>query len=97
LEEEAMKTAYELAMERLAKQAPPVTLSDEQKREIAELDSRYKAKLAERELAAQGEIEKAEVAGNAEAADQARQAWANDRRKLQEDLESRKETVRRKA
>ncbi len=91
-----MKTAYELAMERLAKQGPVVTLTDDQKREIAELESRFKARLAEREIAAQGEIANAEAAGDFEAADKARQALAADRRKLQQELERKKDEVRQR-
>ena len=45
-----MKSAYELAMERLEKSAPTVTLTDEQKAQIAEIDSTYKARIAEKEL-----------------------------------------------
>ena len=91
-----MKTAYELAMERLAKQAPAVTLSPDQKSEIADLESTCKAKVAERELAANAGIEEAEAAGNLEAADKARQQLAADRRKLQEKLEAKKEAVRQR-
>jgi hypothetical protein len=89
-----MKTAYELAMERLAKQTPPITLSPDQKAEIATLESTCKAKVAERELAASTEIEKAEAAGEGEAADKARRQLAADRRKLQEELEAKKAAVR---
>ena len=91
-----MKTSYELAMERLAKQAPAVTLSPGQKDEIAQLEAKYKARVAERELAASGEIEKAEASGEVEAADKVRQQLANDRRKLQEELEAKKEAVRQR-
>lgn len=91
-----MKTAYELAMERLAKQGPVVTLTDDQKREIAELESRFKARLAEREIAAQGEIANAEAAGDFEAAGKAREALAADRRKLLEELERKKDEVRQR-
>ena len=45
-----MKTAYELAMERLKKTAPVMKLTAPQKKEIAELESKCKAKIAEREL-----------------------------------------------
>ena len=45
-----MKSAYELAMERLSKESPSIKLTAAQKREIAELESKYKAKAAEREL-----------------------------------------------
>ena len=44
-----MKSAYELAMEKLSKAAPTVTLSAEQKAELAELESKCAAKIAERE------------------------------------------------
>ena len=43
-----MKSAYELAMERLEKKAPSVALTDEQKQQIAEIDSTFKARIAER-------------------------------------------------
>ena len=49
-----MKSAYELAMERLGKSSPAVTLTGKQKAEIAELESRCKAKLAERERQLRG-------------------------------------------
>ena len=46
-----MKTAYELAMERLGRASPLAKLSEEQRKALAELDSVYKAKIAEREIA----------------------------------------------
>ena len=45
-----MKSAYELAMERLQKTTPSLSLTDEQKKELAEIDSKYRAKIAEKEL-----------------------------------------------
>ena len=57
-----MKTAYELAMERLQKGAPTKKLSETQKRELAELDSKYAAKTAEREIALADEINRAQAA-----------------------------------
>ena len=45
-----MKSAYELAMERLEKSAPTLTLTDAQKAQMAEVDSTYKARIAEKEL-----------------------------------------------
>ncbi|PYX64724.1 MAG: hypothetical protein DMG78_30330, partial [Acidobacteria bacterium] len=59
-----MKSAYELAMERLSKSGPTVKLTAEQKKELAELDSKYAAKVAEREIFLKGELAKA--AGNAD-------------------------------
>ena len=44
-----MKSAYELAMERLEKKTPSVALTNEQKQQIAEIESTYKARIAEKE------------------------------------------------
>jgi len=43
-----MKSAYELAMERLG--GPPKELTDEQKASIAEIDAQMKARVAETEI-----------------------------------------------
>jgi hypothetical protein len=91
-----MKSAYELAMERLARQAPTVKLTAAQKQQIAELESKTKAKLAERELAAHAEIEKFDAAGDVESADKARQELASERRKLTESLETKKDAIRQR-
>ncbi len=89
-----MKTAYELAMERLNKSAPMAKLTDEQKKEIAELDSRYAAKVAEREITLKDEIEKAAGKGDFEAMQKLQEQLATERRSLQAELESKKEEVR---
>lgn len=52
-----MKSAFDLAMERLGK--PIQELSDEQKTAIAEIESKCKAKIAEAELARDERIVKA--------------------------------------
>jgi len=44
-----MKSAYELAMERLEKKAPSLALTDEQKQQIGEIDSTFKARIAEQD------------------------------------------------
>ena len=61
-----MKSAYELAMERLEKGAPSIALTEEQKKQLADVDSTYKAKIAEKQLFLRGEIEKAQGSGNFE-------------------------------
>ena len=88
-----MKTAYELAMERLNKAAPSAKLTGAQKKELAELDSKYAAKIAGREIALQDEI--ARAAQDLEKAEALRQQMANERKKLQAELEEKKEAVRR--
>lgn len=89
-----MKSAYELAMERLSKNSPTVTLSDAQKAELAELESRYAARIAERELLLEGEMRKAREQGDAEALDQLARQLASDRKSLRAELEAKKESVR---
>lgn len=91
-----MKSAYELAMERLNKTSPAVKLSDEQKRELAELDSKYAARIAEREISLQDEINKTIASGEPEKAEQLQQQLVRERKALQTDLEEKKERVRQK-
>ena len=89
-----MKTAYELAMERLNKSAPMTKLTDAQKKEIAELDSKYAAKVAEREIVIKGEIDQAAAAGDWEKVESLKQQLSNERKNLQSGLEEKKEQVR---
>ena len=91
-----MKTAYELAMERLNKSSPATKLTAQQKKEIAELESKYKAKIAERELFVGGEREKAIDKGDFEAVEQLEKQLVSDRKSLQVELEEKKEKVRAK-
>jgi len=89
-----MKSAYELAMERLEKKAPSVALTAEQKAQIAEIDSTFKARIAERELFLKGEVTKAQNAGNLEEAESLQKQLTIDVRRLQEDAETKKEKLR---
>ncbi|HTV42028.1 MAG TPA: hypothetical protein VMF08_15705 [Candidatus Sulfotelmatobacter sp.] len=89
-----MKTAYELAMERLSKSAPAAKLSDAQKKELAELEDKYAAKIAEREIALNAEI--ATAAGDFAKEESLREQLITERKKLQAELEDKKEQVREK-
>jgi hypothetical protein len=89
-----MKSAYELAMERLSKASPTVKLTEEQKRQIAELESRCAAKIAERELLLQGEIVKAVDKGDSEAIAQLEKQLVSDRKSLRAEFEEKKEKIR---
>jgi hypothetical protein len=89
-----MKSAYELAMERLEKNKPTIALTDEQRRELAAVESTYKAKLAEKELLLRGEIEKARNAGDSEEVEKLEKQLASEIRRLQADRETKKEEVR---
>jgi hypothetical protein len=78
-------------MERLNKTAPTTKLTAAQKLELAELDSRYAAKIAEREIALKGQI--AEVR-EPEKEESLRNQLVQERKKLQAELEEKKERVR---
>jgi hypothetical protein len=89
-----MKSAYELAMERLQKQSPTVKLSAVQKAELADLDSQYAAKVAQREIGLKDEIAKAESAGDLEEAAKLRGRLQAEKQKLQAELEDKRQRVR---
>jgi hypothetical protein len=90
-----MKSAYELAMERLQKASPSLSLTDEQKKELAELDSKYRAKIAEKELFLKDQIRKAQTEGKADNIASLQKQLTSEVRRLQEECESRKEKLRR--
>jgi len=89
-----MKSAYELAMERLEKSSPTVSLTEDQKREIADIDSVYRAKIAEREVFLKDQIRKAQIAGNSEEAESLEKQLASEVRRLQDEGEAKKEKLR---
>jgi len=89
-----MKSAYELAMERLEKASPSIALTDDQKKEIAEVDSVYRAKIAEKEVFLKGQIHKAQIARNLEEMQSLEKQLASEIRRLQEEGEARKEKLR---
>jgi hypothetical protein len=92
-----MKSAYELAMERLAKSDPDAAkpLSAEQKNRLAELDKVYQGKIAEREIFLRQKLDAALAEGNADEADQIRQQISSEKARLEEDREAEKDAVRR--
>jgi hypothetical protein len=92
-----MKSSYELAMERLNKTAPVSKLTDAQKKQLAELDSKYSAKIAEREIALNSEINAATAAGDYEKGEELRKQLVAERKNLQADLEEKKESIRNAA
>jgi hypothetical protein len=89
-----MKSAYELAMERLAKDQPTVALTADQKKQLAEIDSTFKARIAEKELFLKGEIQKAQLAGKFEEIESLENQLRSEVRRLQEDCEAKKEKLR---
>ena len=89
-----MKSAYELAMERLEKASPSLSLTEEQRKELAEIDSKYQAKVAEQELFLKDQIRKAQTEGKPDDIDSLQTQLVSEVRRLQEECEAKKEKLR---
>jgi len=85
-----MKSAYELAMSRLEAKSPTVKISDAQKAELAEIDSLYESRIAERRIFLEGEIRKADPISREELVRQ----LASEVVRLEEEREDRKNAAR---
>jgi len=91
-----MKSAYELAMERLRAAEPDAApLSAEQKGRLAELDIRYKGKIAEREIFLRKALDEAAERGEGEEIEKISRQMSNERARLEDERETEKEKVRR--
>lgn len=92
-----MKSAYELAMERLAKSDPDAgkALTPEQKSRLAEIDRVYQGKIAEREIFLKKQLNDALAQQNADEHRKIQQQIVSERARLEEEREEEKERVRR--
>ena len=91
-----MKSAYELAMERLAKSEPAAApLTPAQKARLAEVDRVYQGKVAEREIFLKQQLDAALGAQKFDEADKIRQQIAGEKARLVEERDEEKERVRR--
>ena len=91
-----MKSAYELAMERLAKSEPAERpLTPEQKARLAEIDRVYKGKTAEREIFLKQQLDAALGEQKFDDADKIRKQIAGEKARLDEERDEEKERVRR--
>jgi hypothetical protein len=89
-----MKSAYELAMERLNKQSPVIKPTADQKKKLAELDSKYSAKTAERTIFLKDEMAKAAAKGDWEAVEQLEKQIVSEKKSINAELEEKKDEVR---
>ena len=87
-----MKSSYELAMERMGGDDEPLT--EEQKQQISEIESKFKAKIAERKIFLEKSVQDALAKGSMEEAEEARNILAQEVLKLEAKAESEKEKVR---
>jgi len=92
-----MKSAYELAMERLRDEdsGERVVLTSEQKEQLAEIDRKYKAKIAEKEIFLQGKLRDAVRNRDYESVQQLEKQLTNERLRLEEEKESKKNQIRK--
>jgi hypothetical protein len=91
-----MKSAYELAMERLSKADPSSSkaVTPEQRKRLAEIDRLYQGKIAEREIFLRQQLERALAERNAEEVDKIRKQISSEKARLEEDREAEKDRVR---
>lgn len=91
-----MKSAYELAMERLAKADPAgQPLSAGQKKQLVEIDRLYQGRTAEREIFLKQQLEAELAAQKYDEAGKIRQQMAREKARLEEERDAAKEKVRR--
>ena len=89
-----MKSAYELAMERMAGDGDDKPLTDDQKERIAEVDRKFKAKIAERRIFLEQALADALGAENHEEAEKVRLQLADETADLEAKAEAEKEKIR---
>ncbi len=92
-----MKSAYELAMERLSKSDPDAgkKLTPEKKARLAEIDVIYKGRIAEREIFLKKQLDEALTEGKFDETEKIRKQLASERSRLEEERESEKDAARR--
>ena len=88
-----MKSSYELAMERMGG-GDDKPLTDEQKQKIAEIDSKYKPKIAERKIFLEKNLDDAQAQGNEEDIELVRRQLNDEVADLEAKSESEKDKIR---
>ncbi len=90
-----MKTAYELAMERLRSEEPDhAPISESQKERLTEVETRFKAKMAERDIHLRGQLQTARNHGDLKAISKIESQIRAERDRLSREMEAEKEKIR---
>lgn len=91
-----MKSAWELAMERLDAEDPEAgkALTDEKKAELAEIDAKYDAKIAERKIFLDKALNEATEQGNAEEVENLARQIIDETSRLEEERQVAKDKAR---
>lgn len=92
-----MKSAYEIAMERMGGGEAPAPLSDEQKSALAELDAKYRAKIAEKEIFLSGQMKKARAQQDRAEMEALEKQMRSERMRLEEERDAAKDKIRRQS
>lgn len=92
-----MKSAYELAMERLDDSEPTVEFSDDQRAELAAIDEKITAKIAEKEVFLGGLIDEAKAQANFSEIAELENQRVREIARLKEQCEQEKNAVREAA
>ncbi len=92
-----MKSAYELAMERLRAADPDsaAPLTAEQKARLAEVDRMYQGRIAEREIFLKKQLDEMLAASNWDEAEKVRKQLAGEKARLEEERDDEKARLRR--
>jgi hypothetical protein len=88
-----MKTAYEIALEKMGLKESGPKLTAAQKKQLAELDAQYAARIAECELKYRQQIEAAAGRGDFEQMEQLQEELVNERKKLKTELEQKRDAI----
>ena len=93
-----MKSAYDLAMERLSKSdtGSRKALTPDQRSRLAEVDRVYMGKIAEREIFLKQQLDQALKGHDADEVEKIRKQMASEKARLEEDREAEKDAVRGK-
>ena len=91
-----MKSAYELAMEKLEAASPSDSrpLTDAQKRKLKVIEQQYRAKIAEREIFLQKKLQESIAGGDSTESEAIERQLKDERIRLEQECESKKEAVR---
>jgi hypothetical protein len=95
-DKKGIKSSYELALERLGTESDRPALSDEMKRDLAQVDVETQAKTAEQEILFKARIAASLAADNIEEAVKLRDELATELRRIRERGEEKKEEIRRR-
>lgn len=89
-----MKSAYELAMDKFKDDEPTPKLTAEQREQLAEVDKKYDAKIAERSLFLNKKMLELTAAGQEQEADAVHRQLRDEKVRLNEEREEAKDKVR---